>query len=423
MNITDGDTLLLFEDIENLRSITTKKDTDGMYTSDGEAADTIGDVELVEGAPDTCEECGAANAIYTEKEGGFVTCRFCRTVFERNIPDFAPEWRQGGGEDGGPEVTGRCGGPSNFYFPTSSIGTSISGNSKLKRYNNWQAMSGSERSMYRIFTNIQNRCVQGKLKKCVADDAKDFWNQIKKCKPNKRGRKKGKTNINRGVTQTALIAACVHFACSNRRAPVSHQWSANLFKIENEDMTAGCRLFLDKAEQCGLLSKLNTNVPVEYIQLARSTMSLGKDTFDLAIKIADNATLLNLATEHMPNSTAAGCILMACVMNRISITKHTVALAFTISDVTITKAYKKLILFRKILYSRQLTLDAAKIINEERERMLDPYRNRKLIDDTAENKKIKEREKKEARKKKKDEEESGKSSDDSNSSSDEERDL
>lgn len=393
MDITDGDTLLLFEDIDNLRSLATKKHTDGMYTSDGEAADSIIVPQLAESLPDTCEECGELNAIYTQKEGGFITCRFCKTVFDRNIPDYSPEWRSGGGDDGGPEVTGRCGGPSNYYFPSSSIGTSISGNSKLKRYNNWQAMSGSERSMYRIFTTIQNHCIQGKLKKCVADDAKDFWNQIKKCKPNKRGRKKGKTNINRGVTQTSLIAACVHFACSNRRAPVSHQWSATLFGIENEDMTAGCRLFLDKAEQCGLLSKLNTNVPVEYIQLARATMFVGKETFDLAIKIADNATLLNLATEHMPNSTAAGCILMACTMNRISITKHTVALSFSISDVTITKAFKKLVLFRKILYSRQLTMEAATIINSERERYLEPYKHRKLIDDTpVQNDKTKEKE-------------------------------
>lgn len=380
-SITDADALLLYEDTEKFEEYVRQKDTEGVYTSDGEAATDIVIPELVEDAHDTCKDCGRVNAIYTEREGGFVTCRFCRSVFESSIADYGQEWRQGGGDDGGAEVNGRCGGPSNFYFPSSSIGTSISGNSKLKRYNTWQAMTGSERSMYKIFTTIQNACVKGNLRKCIADDAKDFWNQIKKCKPNKRGQKKGKTNINRGVTQTSLIASCIHFACSNRRMPKSHQWTAALFQIENEEMTAGCRLFLDKAEQCGLLAKLNTNVPVEYIQLARSAINIPRETLELAIKIADNCTLINLATEHMPNSTAAGCILMACTMDRIPITKHTVACSFAISDVTITKAFKKLMLFRKILYSTQLTQEASVIINEVREILLNPYRTAKLISD------------------------------------------
>jgi hypothetical protein len=144
-------------------------------------------------------------------------------------------------------------------------------------------------------------------------------------------------------------------------------------------MTAGCRLFLDKAEQCGLLNRLNTNVPVEYIQLARNSLRLGKETFELAMIIAKNAVLLNLATEHMPNSTAAACILMASAMNRLSITKQAVAKAFEISDVTITKAYKKLLMFRKVLYSTSLTLQAVEIITGERQTMLQPFMSRNLM--------------------------------------------
>jgi transcription initiation factor TFIIIB Brf1 subunit/transcription initiation factor TFIIB len=343
------------------------------------------DEDTIKKDSDTCKSCGALNAIYTDRERGFVTCRFCSSVFEQNVMDYNPEWRRGGGDDGKPEVVGRCGGASNSTFPTSSIGTSLSGNSKLARYSNWQSMSSSERAMYRIFTMIKNKCIQNGLKQCIIDDAKDYWNQIKKCKPGKEsGKKKGKTNINRGVTQLALIAACVHFACANRKMPISHQRTAKIFNLANDDITLGCRLFMDKAEESGLLGKLNTNAPVEYIQMARSNLIIGKDTFDLAIKIATNCLELNLATEHMPSSTAAACILLACTMNGLSVTKHTVAKAFQISDVTITKAFKKICLFRNVLYSQELTRQAAIILNEERDKMLEPYKKQPIIPEIIE---------------------------------------
>jgi transcription initiation factor TFIIIB Brf1 subunit/transcription initiation factor TFIIB len=381
--LTDGDILEQFEDAERLKRATMSQNS--MVTPDGDLDDMLQPIQEADDAPDRCPECGMANAIYVDIRQGLQACRNpdCRVVIDSHIADYSAEWRQAGtGEDaGGGENSARCGGASNPWFPEASLGTGVSGNSRIQRQSAWNAMPGVERSRYKIFTFIDSMCNRGKLKKCVSDDAKDFWFQIKNHKEPKggTGKKKGKTNINRGNTQITLIAACILFACSNRKMPVSHQWMASLFGVENEEMTAGCRLFLDKAEQCGLLNRLNTNVPVEYIQLARNSLRLGKETFELAMIIAKNAVLLNLATEHMPNSTAAACILMASAMNRLSITKQAVAKAFEISDVTITKAYKKLLMFRKVLYSTSLTLQAVEIITGERQTMLQPFMSRNLM--------------------------------------------
>jgi transcription initiation factor TFIIIB Brf1 subunit/transcription initiation factor TFIIB len=374
--LNPDDVLAMWENMENMviqEMLCESSIPDGYYVSDDE--EYMVTTDFIEESCDKCPECGVNNSVYVDTANGIKVCRACEAVLEEGLTDDSPEWRQHGNEDGNGDNTSRCGGPLNFYFPNSSLGTTISNNPLLKKYNNWNAMPYRERSLYMVFLLIQNSCNKADIKKCVIDDAKDYYNKVNNCKYTS-----GKPIILRGINRKSLIAACVYFACCKRNTPMSYKKIADIFKINTDEMTTGCRIFLDLMEQCDGLRDLNTNLPAEYIRLQKD-LPLKRLQIDLAAKIAENVRKLNLATEHMPPSTAAACILMACKIAPPSVTlnKRQVAEAFDISEVTITKTYKKIKPFRKVLYSDKYTEEALKLITYEREQMLEFYKKGPLV--------------------------------------------
>ena len=92
---------------------------------------------------------------------GIITCRKCNNTIS-NIID-SPEWRFYG--DNGKNPT-RCGMPVNVLLPGSSLGTTISGHNssiamnKINMYQKWNSMPYKERSLYKVFTEIENKCDQ-----------------------------------------------------------------------------------------------------------------------------------------------------------------------------------------------------------------------------------------------------------------------
>jgi transcription initiation factor TFIIIB Brf1 subunit/transcription initiation factor TFIIB len=64
---------------------------------------------------------------------------------------------------------------------------------------------------------------------------------------------------------------------------------------------------------------------------------------DEVMKVSNNIEKLNIATEHNPYSLAAATILLVAEVHKLkNINKKKIAAEFNISEVTITKAYKKL---------------------------------------------------------------------------------
>jgi transcription initiation factor TFIIIB Brf1 subunit/transcription initiation factor TFIIB len=340
--------------------------------------DIMYDVEPIPEDGDVCASCGAIAAIFIDLSNGITCCSQCNTVLEENAIDDSPEWRQHGNDDNAAtEESSRCIGPSNFYFPMSSLGTTIQNNPTMNRFNNWNQMPYKERSLLLAFTIIQHTCTKAGIMKCIIDDAKDFYNTASNCK-HKAGAKKGKQRILRGVNRLSMIAACVYYASCIRKSPLSYKYIAEIFKINYDEMTTGCRIFLDLMDQSGRLRDLDTNLPAEYIRLHKD-LKLRKPVIEFSILIAENVGRLNIATEHMPPSIAAACIIMACEIRGVDFNKKDVAGAFDISDVTITKTYNKISSFRKALVSIEYTMEALKILTDEREIRLEKYKKGPLV--------------------------------------------
>ena len=81
--------------------------------------------------------------------------------------------------------------------------------------------------------------------------------------------------------------------------------------------------------------------------------------------IANNIKKLGLASDHTPPSVAAGSILLMSKINNLPLTKKLISKKFSISEVTISKIYKKIEEYNKILVNAEQTEQFVLLINSQ----------------------------------------------------------
>ena len=147
-----------------------------------------------------CYSCDSTNII-NDGKAGYIVCGNCGQVQDQ-ILDQNPEWNN---YDDGKATLARCSGPINAFLPQSSLGTSIAGSkrNKLHTLHSWGMMPYKERSLYIVLKDIQTKCRDSFILKCVEDDAKIMYKNISNCKHLK-GENKGKNIIIRGTNILAL---------------------------------------------------------------------------------------------------------------------------------------------------------------------------------------------------------------------------
>ena len=114
-----------------------------------------------------------------------ITCKVCNNSITNIIN--SPEWRYYGSEDSRGDNPVRCGMPLNILLPKSSIGTTINnkGNfsmNKLVLYQNWNSMPYKERSKYKVFNEIDNKCRKNNLPNIISESAKSLYSIISSTK-------------------------------------------------------------------------------------------------------------------------------------------------------------------------------------------------------------------------------------------------
>ena len=71
--------------------------------------------------------------------------------------------------------------------------------------------------------------------------------------------------------------------------------------------------------------------------------------------LANEHLKIALATTHEPPSVAAGCILLVVNMHHLDISKKNISEVFNISDVTISKTYRRIHPYYKIITNNKIT--------------------------------------------------------------------
>ena len=320
-----------------------------LLTTESDANDTAIDTE----DSTICRGCKAKNSLVENQHTSGIECSVCGLVNEE-LFDYGPEWRQYNNDDNRGDGVNRCGCPSNFFFPKSSQGTIMGGssNSRLKRKQKWNCMVYKERSLNQVFEYISQIGSKNNIPKIIIDSAKIFYKKISDCK-HKNGNNVGKQIIIRGENRLSIIAACVFKACEVNKSPRSVKEIADFFGLEEKKVTKGNKQFekiMKNADDNTLmLDQFKTTTPEDYIRRHCTKLKINKSDTDLAVRIAHNCCKMKLASDHNPQSIAAGSILVMVEYRDLNIEKKEIAKLFGTSDVTISKIYNKIAPYVKAL--------------------------------------------------------------------------
>ncbi len=315
-----------------------------------------------------CESCENDNYIVEDYKRGINVCRKCGNVVSY-VMDSGPEWSNY--NNTAHKSINRCSSkPIDKLFPQSSLGTNIMASNRMsiKILQEWGNMPYRERALYKSLKDVKERCQKANppILKCIIDDAQILYKNISECKHNE-GINKGKRRIIRGNNRKSLIAACVFYACKKKNHERSRIEIAEIFDLKNTDITKGCKTFMDLLKNIKMVYNIKNSTMNHLVIRHCRKLGINKIYINQAIKILNNINKLNIATEHTPLSVASGSILLVVCMNKLSLTKKTIAKQLSVSEVTISKVYKKLTKYKRILISDKRT---QKILKKKQQEIL-----------------------------------------------------
>ena len=268
-------------------------------------------------------------------EEGIIVCKECGGMIN-NILD-SPEWKNYKSSSGDPT---RCGMPSNSLLPQSSLGTTISsrgGNDKMNRinmYQKWNSMPYKERSLYKVFNEIDAKCKSSNLPIVISNTGKSFYRII------------SETKISRGSNRRGVIAACVYYACKECNVARSANELAECFDIDTKVMTKGCKNFteimrMSNSDKKRIQSHKSVTID-DFIERFCHKLELNSNDIGHINKISKLCRDLGLINDNTPPAMASGCILLYSKELNLNLSKKNISDICKISEVTINKCYKKL---------------------------------------------------------------------------------
>ena len=152
-----------------------------------------------------------------------------------------------------------------------------------------------------------------------------------------------------------MIAACLFHACKLQNEPRSPKEIADIYDLEIKHINKGCRKFLELIDIESLNTEFNSSKSYDFIDRFANKLNLTKEHIKIAKDISNNIHNLDISSTHEPPSVAAGCIFMVAIVYRLDITKKQISEIFRISDVTISKTYRRIYPFHNIIMNNKIT--------------------------------------------------------------------
>ena len=122
---------------------------------------------------------------------------------------------------------------------------------------------------------------------------------------------------------------------------------AEIFNLDKASATHGCSLALEILNNVqrnnGLeVTNLGITLPSAFIERYCSKLNVNKDQTMLCKFIASKVEKANIIQDNTPHSVAAGIIYFVCQTFNMTQTKGDIATVCKVSEVTISKCYRKL---------------------------------------------------------------------------------
>ena len=140
--------------------------------------------------------------------------------------------------------------------------------------------------------------------------------------------------------------------------PRSIKEIAKMFDLEVTRVTKGCKQLFKLMKNCDdnfFFDQLDTSTPEHYIRRYCPKLKISKTDTELAVKMSRNCCRLKAASDHNPQSIAAGSIMMMVDYRGLDIEKKDIAELFKTSEVTITKIYNKIAPYMHALVDDEAT--------------------------------------------------------------------
>jgi len=290
---------------------------------------------------DQCDICKSGLRITEE---GFYACENdkCGIIYKDYIDDSA-EWRYYGSNDNNGADPTRCGMPTNPLLKESSFGCKILCNGassyemrKIRRYTEWQSMPYKEKAQYDEFLHIKTMANNSGIPKFIIDDALIYHKKISEEK------------TFRALNRDGIIAASIYISGRLNNFPRTAKEIAAIFHLDHTSATKGCKnalTILNKMEKDMVQEDKTTlcqTKPISFIERYCSKLNINNELTKLCQFIAMKIDKNNMIPENTPHSVAAGIIYFVGQTCNLNISKKDVRGISEISEVTITKCYKKL---------------------------------------------------------------------------------
>jgi transcription initiation factor TFIIB len=345
-----------FDDLDDLDNLDCGKYFENIYDNIIKDSDNIGFNKS------KCSRCESSEFI-EDHTNGIILCGGCGEVIN-NLFDSTPDIRNY--DDENKQDNKRFNKVTNELLPQSSMGARLPSNIRgnLKKLQNWGAMPYRERSLYNDFKIINEVCEKLNLNKNIQQSSNIFYAAAKSCK-HQSGENTGKHIITRGKNNKGIQGGCIWISCKKTNTPISTKDIADQFGLSIKEFNKGIKSLNKLLEIKNMSVKLNVMESEHYVKKYCDEMNIKEYYTNQAIQIAKNIDRLNIITEHTQFSIAATSVLIMAELNSItSLTKKSLKTMFGISNVTISKTYKKLEKIKHILIDDEKVEKLIKKINK-----------------------------------------------------------
>lgn len=292
--------------------------------------------------------CTSCNSFLTIMDDGFPTCTNSKcSIICKHIIDYSPEWRFYSANDKSTADPTRCGNPVNPLLKESSFGCKILCDNKssyemkrIRKWTEWQSTPHKEKSLYEEFQFITIMAQNAGIPKIFIDCAMTVHKDISEQK------------MFRGMNRDGIKAASIYISCRLNGCQRTAYEIADIFKLDKRSATYGCSTavsILNNVERNMDISEkteFGRSTPSAFIERYCSRLGMNTELSLLSKFISEKLENDNVISDNTPQSSAAGITFFVASICGLNVTKNDIKVVCGVSEVTINKCFRKLILIK-----------------------------------------------------------------------------
>jgi transcription initiation factor TFIIIB Brf1 subunit/transcription initiation factor TFIIB len=276
---------------------------------------------------------------YTVDMDGYSVCVSCGVVDESALYDDDPF-----GFNKGNNNTYLHSQPSTLY-PKSSLGTVISGNSRMAKVHSWTKMPYSERVIWEVSQELNSK-LDGHISQRIITDSIHFYKDVY-----------DKLKARRGKNKKGIIGACVYFCCINNHSFKSVSKLAQLLDLDTKTLNVAIKDLsqLTNAKTHNVFGITDGKSTVSSSDMVSSVCDTIGIDFNIRKKVSKICSFLDkdaLLDGVLPQNICASTILFVCRELNASLDKKKLSKTLNTSTQTTERIYNIIRENKQYIFSR-----------------------------------------------------------------------